>query len=89
MYKGFTFWQIILILGDGFCFVYDKDGRPENLKNIFEVGQIADFEDLDGTGDRIVDTFERKKGTDGKEYFIVILSDDRDENENGQLPVYE
>jgi len=77
-----TLWQIIISLNDGYVFVYDKNLNPLNT---FIVGNVADFEDLDGIGGRIVKKYE----STNKGVYSVILSDEVDENEKGRLPVYE
>lgn len=83
-----TLWQLILNLSDGFMYVYKGEVKTFNLKELFYINQISDFSEVKN-GKNIVDSFERKKGIDGLYYYIVVVSDEVDEDENGCSPVFE
>ncbi len=80
-----TLWNLILLLNDGLCYVFNKD---EKLIDIFTIGFTDNIEDLDGHGQRIIDKFERRVTEDNETHFLVFLSDEIDENEHGQIQVF-
>ena len=80
-----TLWKMILMLEDGLMYVFDS---AQNLVDIFTIGFTDNIRDLDGNGEKIVDKFERGRTSDGQNYYSVILSDEVDENEDGQIPVF-
>lgn len=82
--NGFTLWDLSLIIGDGFIYTFDYSG---NFISAFNIGLLTDIEDLDGYGARIVDKFERVTA-ENETYFKVILSNEIDENEHGQMLLF-
>lgn len=81
-----TLWKMILLLNDGIVYVFDEEKNPID---VFTVGFTDSIEDLDGNGQRIVKSYEQGFSMSGVVFYTVILSDEVDENEHGQIPVFE
>jgi len=82
--NGFTLWGLSLIIGDGFIYTFDSLGK---FISAFNIGMLSSIEDLDGYGARIVNKFERVTA-ENETYFKIILSDETDENEHGQILLF-